>query len=419
MVMSQQRKSTLAWAMYDWANSAFATTVMAGFFPVFFKQYWAAQLPADESTFYLGIGNAVASLFIVFTAALLGAVADYTGKRKRFLLVFMAVGATMTALLALIQKDHWAMAIGCYTAATIGFMGANIFYDALLVSLCEETKRDAVSSLGFALGYLGGGLLFSVNVAMYLWPGVFGLKNAAQAVQYSFLSVAIWWLLFSLPLMKYVSESPPFDRLDLRAAVIGGARQLLGTLNRLRAYKNTLVFLLAYWLYIDGVDTIIRMAIDFGMAIGLDQKDLIVALLMTQYIGFPAAIMFGYLAGRFGTKQGIYLGLSVYVIVVFWALRIDQSWEFFIMAGMVGLVQGGVQALSRSYYASLIPPDKSAEFFGFYNMMGKSAAVIGPLLVAVVTYQTQSHRLGILSLLILFISGWLLLAKVRSAQPSI
>jgi UMF1 family MFS transporter len=407
----ENKKEVFSWALYDWANSAFATTVMAGFFPVFYKQYWAAGVASTESTFQLGIGNAVSSLVIVIIAPLIGAIADVGRFKKIFLVVFSSLGIAGTACLFWVGQNEWAAAVALYCAATIGFMGANVFYDALILSVSTESNRDLVSALGFALGYLGGGLLFSVNVAMTLSPESFGLDTAADAVRLSFLSVAVWWLLFSIPLLMFVRDKNSRPPVPFFTAIKLGVRQIVATFAHIRALKPVLFFLIAYWLYIDGVDTVVRMAVDFGLSIGFQQQDLIIALLMTQFIGFPAAIAFGYLGQRIGAKKGIYIGLLVYSLVTVWAFFMNVVWEFYVLAAIIGLVQGGVQSLSRSLYADLIPPARSAEFFGFYNMMGKSAALLGPLLIAVTVMVMQDHRLAMLSLLVFFVGGALFLAK--------
>lgn len=413
MKIIDNKKAVISWALYDWANSTFATTVMAGFFPVFYKQYWAVGEAAATSTFQLGVGNAVASLVIVLCAPLFGAIADAGRYKKTFLVGFATIGIAATAFLYWAGYGHWAAAISLYCAATIGFMGANVFYDALILNVSNLQNRDLVSSLGYALGYLGGGLLFAVNVAMTLSPESFGLQDAGEAVRVSFLSVAVWWALFSIPLLFFVHEAGNKPAISLRQAIREGGRRVVGTIQHIRTLRPVLFFLLAYWLYIDGLDTIVRMAVDFGLSIGFEQQHLIMALLITQFIGFPAAIAFGYLGQRIGARNGIFIGLGVYMAVTIWAFFINSVWEFYLLAGVIGLVQGGVQSLSRSYYADLVPPAQSAEFFGFYNMMGKSAALLGPLLVGGTVMMTGNHRLGMLSLLIFFIGGVWLLAKTR------
>jgi UMF1 family MFS transporter len=386
---------------------------MAGFFPLFFKQYWAAGMDAGESTFMLGSFNALASLVVVLLAPLLGAIADRGSARKRFLLFFAMMGIIMTGSLYLVAAGGWMLALALYTLAVIGFSSSNVFYDALLIEVAAEPELDMVSSFGFALGYLGGGILFAVNVWMTLDPELFGLADTAAAVKASFLMVAIWWAVFSLPVLLFVPEPLVSTTTSgWLAGIRAGVQQLRYTFSRLRLLRQAGLFLVAYWLYIDGVDTIIRMAVDYGLALGFDANDLIVALLITQFVGFPAALLFGRLGERFGPRQGIFVGIGVYLVIILWAYQMSQVWEFYLLAVAVGLVQGGIQALSRSFYVRLIPVDKPAEFFGFYNMLGKFAAVLGPLLMGMVSVATGSPRLSILAVAVLFVAGALLLRQV-------
>jgi MFS transporter, UMF1 family len=408
----QPRQRILAWAFYDWANSAFATTVIAGFFPIFFKEYWATGWSATESTFLLGVANALASLLVFLFAPLLGAVADLGGAKKRFLALFTAIGVMTTAGLFLVARGDWEAAFTLYVLAEIGFSAGIIFYDALLVEVAEERQWDRVSALGYALGYLGGGLLFAGNVAMTLSPETFGLEGKAEAVRLSFLSVALWWALFSIPLFLLVREAPPPGRKRGWAALAGGWQRLTATLAQIRRLRQTALFLMAYWLYIDGVDTVVRMAVDYGLALGFDSGDLIAALLITQFVGFPAALLFGRLGERYGARRGIGVAIVVYLLVILWAYRIQEAWEFYLLAGVIGLVQGGIQSLSRSFYARLVPAGRSAEFFGFYNMLGKFAAVLGPLMIGAVAVWSGDSRSSLLSVMLLFLLGGALLWRV-------
>lgn len=410
-----KNRTVLAWTLYDWGNSAFATTVMAGFFPIFFKQYWSAGVEVSESTFYLGVANSIASLVIVLLAPLLGAIADRASHRKRFLLFFAFLGICMTALLPLVAKGEWPLAVMLYVVAALGFSGSISFYDSLIVFVTEPSRFDHVSALGYAMGYLGGGLLFALNVAMTLKPELFGLADAAEAVKLSFLSVALWWALFTVPLALWVHE-PDSNGIGTLGAVRAGLHQLVDTFHEIRRLRVVFLFLLGYWCYIDGVDTIVRMAVDYGLSIGFSSDSLIVALLITQFVGFPAAIGFGYLGKRLGPKVGIYLAIAVYSAIVLWASRMDSEIEFYGLAIGIGLVQGGIQSLSRSLYARLIPTDKSAEFFGFYNMLGKFAAVLGPVMVGWVGVLSGSPRIGILTLLLLFALGAFFLSKVDLSE---
>jgi UMF1 family MFS transporter len=411
----EQRRRQYAWALYDWGNSAFATTVVAGLFPIFFEQYWANNLDSGTRTFWLGVASSASSLAVVILAPLLGSVADRGGLKKRFLAVFTALGVLSTAAFYWVGQGEWMIATVLFTLGSIGFQAGTSFYDSLIVNVAHDHEMDHVSSLGYGLGYLGGGSLFALNVMMVLKPQMFGLENAAVATQVSFLLVAIWWALFSIPLFRKVPE----QRLrgsgamaDLRA----GFAQLRGTIGELRKLRPVWMFLLAYWLYIDGVDTIVRMAVDYGLTLGFPSSSLIAALLMVQFIGFPAAIAFGFIAGRIGTKRALYIALSVYIGVTAYAYMLQTVAQFYVMAAAIGLVQGGVQALSRSYYARLIPADKSGEFFGFYNMLGKFAAVLGPLAVGVTKLLTGDARLSILVLVLFFIVGMWLLSRVPNPE---
>ncbi|HQU14781.1 MAG: MFS transporter [Chromatiales bacterium 21-64-14] len=402
-------RTVLSWALYDWANSVFATTVMAGFFPVFFKEYWSAGASATVGTFRLGVANAGASVVILLLAPVLGAIADAGGARKRFLAFFATLGIVMSAGLYLVAHGAWVLAAVVYALAVIGYSGANVFYDALLVEVATPDHYHRVSALGYALGYLGGGLLLALNVVMVQRPAWFGLTDAAQAVRIAFPLVAVWWAVFSVPLLRNVREHRTRPMRGAGHSVRRGLKQLAETLRHVRRLRFVGQFLVAYWLYIDGVDTVVRMAVNYGLELGFHAGDLLLALLVTQFVGFPAAIVFGRLGQRWGPRASIFVAIGVYMLVLVWAARMRDTTDFYGIAVAIGLVQGGIQSLSRSLYARLIPPDKAAEFFGFYNMLGKFAAVLGPLLMGWVGWATGSPRLSILSLVSLFLAGGLAL----------
>ena len=409
-------KKVISWALYDWANSAFATTVMAGFFPIFFKEYWNVGVEATTSTFRLGLANSIASLIVVAMAPLLGAIGDQGGVRKKFLLFFAAMGVVMTGSLFFVARGAWHIAVLMYVVGIIGFSGGNVFYDSLLISVAPSGKEDMVSALGFGLGYLGGGLLFSFNVLMTLKPAWFGLTDAGTAVRISFLSVAIWWAIFSLPVMLWVKEPPTHGKTSGWKMVGRGFLQLKTTFAEIRTLRVVFFFLIAYWLYIDGVDTIVRMAVDYGMSLGFPADSLIVALLIVQFVGFPAAILFGKLGEKLGTKTSILLGIGVYLGVTVWGRFMDSPGEFYGLAVAIGLVQGGVQSLSRAFYSRIIPANRAAEFFGFYNMLGKFAAVIGPVLMGLVGVLTGNPRHSILAIAVLFLGGGIMLYFVDEEE---
>ena len=382
--MKQKSKLIWGWAMYDWANSAFATTVMAGFFPIFFKQYWSIGADVNQSTAMLGFGNSIASLLVALMAPILGAIADRGSFKKKFLISFAYLGVLMTAGLYLVGKGEWVLAIFVYVMGVIGFSGANIFYDSLLPSVADESNVDSVSSLGFAMGYLGGGLLFFLNVVMTLQPTIFGLADAGEAVRWSFVSVALWWGTFTIITIAWVPEPESGKNESTENSVREGFNQLYRTFQEIRHLKTVLLFLLAYWFYIDGVDTIVKMAVDYGITIGFESNDLIIALLIVQFVGFPAALIFGRLGEHWGVRPSIFLAIGVYIAVTIWGSMMREKYEFYVLAVVIGLVQGGIQALSRSYYSRLIPKNQVAEYFGFYNMLGKFAAILGPVLMGVV-----------------------------------
>jgi len=382
--MKQKSKLIWGWAMYDWANSAFATTVMAGFFPIFFKQYWSIGADVNQSTAMLGFGNSIASLLVALMAPILGAIADRGSFKKKFLISFAYLGVLMTAGLYLVGKGEWVLAIFVYVMGVIGFSGANIFYYSLLPSVADESNVDSVSSLGFAMGYLGGGLLFFLNVVMTLQPTIFGLADAGEAVRWSFVSVALWWGTFTIITIAWVPEPESGKNESTENSVREGFNQLYRTFQEIRHLKTVLLFLLAYWFYIDGVDTIVKMAVDYGITIGFESNDLIIALLIVQFVGFPAALIFGRLGEHWGVRPSIFLAIGVYIAVTIWGSMMREKYEFYVLAVVIGLVQGGIQALSRSYYSRLIPKNQVAEYFGFYNMLGKFAAILGPALMGVV-----------------------------------
>jgi UMF1 family MFS transporter len=409
------RRPVLAWALYDWANSAFATTVMAGFFPVFYSAI-SGGLSTQDAQFWFNLSIAAASLLVAVSAPMLGAVADRGGTRKRFLALFTLLGVLMTAGLAWVHSGQWVFGLALYALGTVGFSASNVFYDSMLTDVSQEQDFDLVSAFGYALGYIGGGLLFAVNVVMAQRPDWFGLADAADAVRASFLSVAVWWTLFTIPILLFVKEAPTPHPAPAAQAIREGLTQLRSTFRAIRRMRAVLLFLAAYWLYIDGVNTVIKSAIFFGdRVLGLDQGGLVTALLVTQFVAFPAALFFGWLGKRIGPRPAILIGLGVYLGAILYAWRLLQSEaDFYALAIAIGLVQGGVQSLSRSLYARMIPVDKTAEFFGFFNMVGKFATLLGPLLMALtpILIAGASPRDSILSLAILFIVGGLLLWRL-------
>ena len=418
------KKSIYSWALYDWANSAFATTVMAGFFPIFFAQYWSNPENLSISTFYLGLGNSVASIIVVLLAPILGAIADRGTYKKRFLVFFAFLGVLMTAGLALVSQGMWQIALLTYVIATVGFSSANTFYDSLLPAVSNKDNVDYVSAVGYAFGYIGGGILIVINFLMITYPSFFGFADSVEGIKWSFVSVALWWAIFSIPILLFVKE-PKYHKTETTLQTIkSGFKQLKDTFNEIRHLKVVFTFLIAYWLYIDGVDTTIRMAADFGITLGFDSTTIMGALVLVQFIAFFATLLYVKFADKIGTKNAIYFAIAAYMVIIFSGYFVTEGWHFYIIAGMIGCFQGGIQTLSRSLYARIIPENKSAQYFGFFNMWGKFAAVIGPLLMGSVTLilnntiddHVLSARIGLQSIMILFILGALVLSRVDISE---
>jgi UMF1 family MFS transporter len=410
-------KKVFAWALYDWANSAFATTVMVAFFPVFFKQTLAIGVPATASTVWLGNANGISSLVLALTAPWLGALADKGGAHIRMLAIFTAIGVLPTALLAFVGTSDAFTGLTLFVVASMGFWGGLIFYDSMLIRVAPPGHVDSVSGFGYSLGYLGGGLLLIVNVLMYQKPQWFGLASADQAIRASFVTVAVWWLVFAIPLLRQRRALATGPAIGLGRAAREGFAELLRTFREVRRFRPVILFLLAYWMYIDGVNTIMKMAVDYGLALGFPASSLITSILMIQFIGFPMTLLFGWFGDRISPLLGIFVAIIVYTAVTFYAVRMTNVSEFYIMGAAIGCVQGAVQAMSRSYYSRLIPADRASEFFGFYNMMGKFASVLGPFLMAATAAITGNSRTAILSVAILFVGGAVMLTfQARSTR---
>jgi UMF1 family MFS transporter len=413
------RPELRAWAMYDWANSAFFTTVVAAVFPIYFSSVAAADLPPALATAHFATATTVALSVIAVFAPFLGALADYAAVRKKLLAAFMVVGVLSTAGLSFVHQGDWQLAAALFILGNIGVSGSFVFYDSLLPHIASDGEMDRVSTAGYALGYVGGGMLLTVNLAWIQYPYFFGITDSAAAARLSFLSVAVWWLVFSLPLFRSVPEPPGQQQATgtHRSGLLRGTvSQLSETLAELRIYKQALLMLVAFLLYNDGIGTIIRMATVYGTEIGISQGALITAILLVQFIGIPFSFFFGSLAGRVGAKASIFLALAVYTLVSVVGYFMTTALHFFILAILVGMVQGGSQALSRSLFASLIPREKSSEFFGFFAICEKFAGIFGPALFAGMILITGSSRNAILSVIVFFVAGGMLLACVDVAE---
>ncbi len=413
LVTREQR----AWATYDWANSAFQCTIITAVFPVYFASVAASGLAPAVATERFATATTLALAIVAVIAPVLGAYADVAGAKKRLLGMFLGVGVISTAAMVMVGNGDWLLAAVLFVVANIGVSGSFVFYDSLLPHVASDAEMDRVSSAGYALGYLGGGVLLAVNLAWILKPAWFGLADAGVASRLSFLSVALWWLLFAIPLFRYVPEPP------VRAPSAGGGsalttslRQLAMTLRELRQYKQAFLMLVAFLIYNDGIGTIIRMAGPYGQEIGLPQEGLIAAFVMVQFVGIPFAVAFGRLAVRIGAKPSIFIALVVYVLISLVGYFMTTIWEFFLLSFMVATVQGGSQALSRSLFATMIPKHKSSEFFGFFGVFEKFAGIIGPLLFAATVRLTGTSRTAILSVIAFFVVGAVLLWKVDVAE---
>jgi UMF1 family MFS transporter len=405
------RKELRAWALYDWANSGMVTTIITAIFPIYFASVAAHDLPRTEATYRYAIATTLALAIIAVLAPILGAVADHAGVKKRLLGMFMALGVTAVALMFFVDQGDWRLALWLFVIANIAVNGSFVFYDAFLPHVARPNEMDRVSTAGYALGYVGGGLLLALNLAWIMKPGLFGLPSgpdltpAQQTLptRLAFLSVAVWWLVFAIPLFRHVRE--PAATGSGRLSLAGAFRQLGATLRELGRFRQALLMLVAFLIYNDGIGTIIRMATIYGEELRLDRTWLIASIMIVQFVGIPFAFLFGWLAQKISAKRAIFLGLVVYAGISFLGYHMKTGVHFLVLALLVGTVQGGTQALSRSLFASMIPRQKSAEFFGFFAVVEKFAGIFGPALFAQVIALTGSSRAAILSIVAFFIMG--------------
>jgi MFS transporter, UMF1 family len=415
------KRAVRAWIMYDFANSAYATTVLAAVFPIFYSQVAASNLSPVQASSYLGYTDSIGMLCVALLSPLLGGVADRYGRKGGFLRLFSILGMVATLGFAFVGEGDWLAASILLVFSTIGFAGANTFYDSMLPDLVPSGKRDYVSSQGYAYGYIGGGLLLAVNLLMIQKPEWLGLSGSLEGTKLSFVSVAIWWLVFALPLFRLGNPSP-VQSADMQhqsgadpAAQPNGwnSQRLVKTFRELSRYPQLLKFMFAFWFYNDGINTIIIMATVYGSSIGIGTSDLILALLITQFVGFPCTLLLGWLAQPFGAKKILYLTLACYVLIVALGYFMTSALHFYILAGMVGLVQGGSQSLSRSLFSELMPASRTGEYFGFVNVTGKFSSILGPFVFGIVGEITGSSRWGILSLLAFFLIGMAMMRWVN------
>ncbi|MEM6705940.1 MAG: MFS transporter [Acidobacteriota bacterium] len=400
-----------AWAMYDWGNSAFITVIVTAIFPIYYQTVVAADLEPAQATARFSYVTSGALVLVALLSPLLGALADARAWRKRFLTVWLLIGVLATAAMAWVGEGDGPLGLTLFAIGNVAVLLSIVFNDSLLPHIAREEQVDRLSAAGYALGYLGGGLLLAVNLVLYLQPETFGLADAGVAIRVGFVLTAIWWFVFSLPVLRKVPE-PPAEDASASAGLGDALRRLASTLSQLRRYRQAFLLLVAVLVYNDGVSTIYRLATIYGTEIGLPQSSLITAILLVQFVGVPFAFLFGSLAARIGTKRAILIGLSVYLVISVFGYFVTTSTHFFIMAILVAMVQGGVQSLSRSLFASMIPPEKSSEFFGFFGVAERFAAVLGPLVFGYVTAMTGSSRYAVVSVVVFFLVGGALLLKV-------
>ncbi|MDQ0230854.1 MFS transporter [Metabacillus malikii] len=410
--MRRFSKEEKSWMMYDWASSAYSIIITTAVFPIFYKAAaTSAGVSAADSTAYLGYTVAIATFILAMLGPILGTIADYQGFKKRFFIFFFSLGVLATAILAFIPSDQWLLLLICYTFAAVGSTGANVFYDAFLVDVTTEEKMNRISSRGFSYGYIGSTIPFIISIAVILLSqnGIIPI-SATIASKIAFLITAIWWLIFSIPLLKNVKQIYYIKREP--KPVANSFKRLAKTLKEIRKYRALFLFLIAYFFYIDGVGTVITMSTAYGTDLGINSTSLLIILFVTQVVAAPFSILYGRLSERFTGKKMLYVGIFVYMIVCIYAYFLKTTLDFWILAMLVATSQGGIQALSRSYFAKLVPKEKTNEFFGFYNIFGKFASIMGPILVGVTAQLTGKSNTGVFSLIILFIIGMIVLARV-------
>ncbi len=416
MELKKYKKVINSWAMYDWGKSAFETTIMAAVLPVYYSSVAAANLPTNQATVYWGYTTSIALFIIAILSPVLGAIADYKGSKKRYLTYFALVGITATAFMYFINTGDWLLASGLFIVGNVGLAGGNVFYDSLLPHIAKDDDIDQISTKGYALGYLGGGILLAINLGLIMFTPE---ELTGLMTRISLASVALWWLVFSIPLWRNVPEPPRRIRPEEEKGanpVTAGFKRLVETFREITRYKELFKFLIAFWLYNDGIGTIIKMATIYGAEIGIGQTSLIGTLLMVQFVGIPFSFLFGWLAKKIGTKVSIYISLAVYTLISIGGYFMSSPLHFWILGFSVALVQGGSQALSRSLFGRMVPKVQSAEFFGFFSVSAKMAGIVGPLVFALVSQSMGNSRLAIVSLIFFFVTGGLLLTQVDEQE---
>lgn len=406
--MTKQEKS---WILYDWANSAFVVTIVTALLPIYFKDVVAVGMSDADSTAYWGYVNTIVSIIVAFASPVLGIIADYENNKKKFLIFFVIIGTASSCLLSIVGEGNVFLCLMIYMIAAICYFSGNIFYDSMLVDVTKEDRMDWISSNGFAWGYIGSTIPFILCIVMILNPSLIGLSSKIAAIRISFIVTGLWWFVFSIPLFKNIKQVYFIKKSKniLKDSFI----RLLETLKEIKNHKNIFLFLIAYFFYIDGISTIFKMAAVYGRDVGVDGNNLLIILLATQFVAFPFALIFGKISKKLSAKTMLLIGIIMYIIISVYGFFIKTVFDYWVLAMMVATCQGGMQALSRSYFCKMIPKEKAASYFGIYNIIGKFSAIIGPFMIAIVSQITNQSRYGILSLVVLFIIGFTLLKKVE------
>ena len=415
-MINENKKHIRSWVMYDWANSAFATTIASVLFPIFYQDVAARDLPDYLATAYFAYTASIAMVIIVILAPFLASIADYTRTKRQHLAVFAILGISATALMTSIVSGSYLYASAIFILATVGFSGSNIFYDAFLPEITTIKQRNYVSAKGFAYGYLGGGILLALNLLMVQYPQWFGMPDALSGTRLSFITVSVWWLIFSIPIIKNLKDTGIAGTIPNKMTYItsakAGVAELGKTLKTILKHRELLKFLIAFWLYNDAIGTIIGLAATFGREIGIDTLSLMGAILLVQLAGFPFTLIFGKYANRIGTKNSLYICLVIYFIAIVSGYFMTNALHFFLLAFLVATSQGASQAFSRSLFSTLIPSEHPAKFFAFYSVFNKMK-FLAPAVFGFVAQATGNSRNGVLTLLFFLIVGGLILRTVK------
>jgi UMF1 family MFS transporter len=406
-------KEVKAWISYDLGNSAFATTVLAAFFPIFYNQFWASNIDSVLSAEYLSWTLVISNVALLFTAPLIGAVTDISKTTKKLFISMVLISIICVGLLFFVEAGSWIYALVFFGIANYFFSASNVLYDKILVQITSPDLFSKISGYGYAWGYFGGGLLFLINALMSLNPELFGLSSQAEAIRWSFITVSIWWSIFLLPLSITYKERDIQSSKKVLSRSLGN---IFSTLKSIPEYKNVFIFLIAFFLFIDGVHTVMALASTFALNLGLDTSSIIIALILVQFIAFPSTLMWSYIAEKRGDKLVINISIVIYIAIILFSFSLSNSTEFYILASLVGFVQGGIQGSSRSLFAKLIPPEKAGEFFGIFNTFGKAGAFMGPALVGIFLAIFKNTIVMLLPILILFVLGLIVLYFVDTDE---